>query len=79
MLQDVRRRAGGIAQVHAQGTRHVGKAPQSIQQSRDFNSRLKNLQKTLEKCLGEEDYESAARLRDEIKQLRQKLDELAVT
>jgi protein arginine kinase activator len=58
------------------GTRHVGKIPQSLKQSRDLTNRAHQLQKKLDKAVTEEDFESAARLRDEIKEVRQKLGEL---
>ena len=50
------------------GTRHVGKVPESLRQSRDLSDRLKLLQKKLAKAIEEEDFEEAAILRDEIKQ-----------
>ena len=50
------------------GTRHVGKVPESLRQSRDLSDRLKHLQKKLTKAIEEEDFEEAAILRDEIKQ-----------
>ncbi len=57
--------------------RHVGKAPQAfqqIQQTRDFTEKLKSLQKRLDKAVGDEDFEQAATVRDEINQTRAKLD-----
>jgi protein arginine kinase activator len=50
------------------GTRHVGKVPESLRQSRDLSDRLKQLQKKLAKAIQQEDFEGAAILRDEIKQ-----------
>ena len=58
------------------GTRHVGKIPQGLKQSRDLSNRAQLLQKKLDKAVNDEDFESAARLRDEIKEVRQKLGEL---
>ncbi|MBM3875845.1 MAG: excinuclease ABC subunit B [Verrucomicrobia bacterium] len=55
------------------GTQHKGKAPVSMQQFRDASGKLKQLQKRLEKAILEEDYETAAALRDEIRQAREKL------
>ena len=55
------------------GTKHAGKAPLALQQTRDAAAKLKQLQKRLEKAVAEEDYEGAAALRDEIKQTREKL------
>jgi protein arginine kinase activator len=51
------------------GTRHVGKVPESLRQSRDVSDRLENLQKRITKAIEEEDFEKAAILRDEIKQI----------
>jgi protein arginine kinase activator len=51
------------------GTRHVGKAPEALRQSRDTIDRLKSLQKKLVRAVEDENYESAAALRDEIKLL----------
>ena len=49
------------------GTRHIGKAPESLRASRESTDRLKSLQKKLAKAIDGEDYEAAAALRDEIK------------
>jgi protein arginine kinase activator len=52
------------------GIRHVGKVPHSLQQSKDYEDRVEALQSKLEKAVADEDFESAAVLRDEIKQVR---------
>ena len=51
------------------GTRHTGKAPEALRQSRDTAERLKLLQKKLAKAVESEDFEQAAKLRDELKHL----------
>jgi protein arginine kinase activator len=51
------------------GTRHVGKAPEALRVSRENADRLKQLQKKLAKAIEAEDFELAANLRDEIKQM----------
>jgi protein arginine kinase activator len=51
------------------GTRHVGKTPEALRQSRDTAERLKSLQKKLAKAIEAEDFEQAAQLRDELKQM----------
>ena len=61
------------------GTRHVGKVPESLRQSRDLSDRLKNLQKKLTKAIEEEDFEEAAILRDEIKQTTARASNPAAT
>ena len=49
------------------GTRHVGKTPEALRQTRENVDRLKNLQKKLAKAIETEDFETAASVRDEIK------------
>lgn len=61
------------------GTRHVGKVPAALQQTRDMADRLKTLQKKLEKAVADEDFEKAAVYRDEIKLMKEKLSELSAT
>lgn len=60
------------------GTRHVGKVPQVYKQSQDLADKLKSLQKKLEKAIAEEDFETAANLRDEVKAVRAQMNELTV-
>jgi protein arginine kinase activator len=59
------------------GTRHVGKVPESLRQTRDLSDRLTTLQKKLNKAIEDEDFEQAALLRDEIKQMSAQLSNLA--
>ena len=59
----------GLLKTMHKGTRHAGKVPESLRQSRDVSDRLKNLQKRITKAIEEEDFEKAAILRDEIKQI----------
>jgi protein arginine kinase activator len=59
------------------GTRHAGKIPQALQQSRDLSDKLKSLQKKLEKAVEDEDFEQAAATRDEIKVTKDKLGTLS--
>lgn len=58
------------------GTKHVGKAPQVLKQSQDLADKLKTLQKKLEKAISEEDFEAAVHLRDDISEVKTKLNEL---
>jgi protein arginine kinase activator len=69
----------GLLKTMHKGTKHIGKVPQSLQQSRDLSEKLKNLQKKLDKAVAEEDFEQAAQVRDEIKNTRDKLGELSAT
>jgi protein arginine kinase activator len=69
----------GLLKTMHKGTRHVGKVPQSLQQSRDLAERLKVLRKKLDKAVADEDFEQAAHLRDEIKQVTGRQGNLAPT
>jgi protein arginine kinase activator len=69
----------GLLKTMHKGTRHVGKIPQSQQQSRDLAERLKLLRKKLDKAVADEDFEQAANLRDEIKQVTSRQGNLAAT
>ncbi len=53
------------------GTRHTGKVPAALRASHDLEERLRVLQRKLEKAIGAEDFEQAALLRDEIRQIRE--------
>jgi protein arginine kinase activator len=66
----------GLLKSMHKGTRHVGKVPHVLQQSRDFAERLKGLQKKLDKAVADEDFEQAALVRDEMKMMREKLGTL---
>ena len=50
------------------GTAHVGKIPARAVRSIERESQMKTLQRDLRKAVAEEDYESAAQIRDRIKQ-----------
>ena len=60
--------AGLLKSMH-KGTRHIGKAPEALRATRENADRLKSLQAKLAKAIKDENYEQAATLRDEIKQL----------
>ena len=62
----------GLLKSMHKGTRHVGKAPEALKESRDTADKLKTLQKKLTKAIESEDFEQAAQLRDEIKQLSER-------
>jgi protein arginine kinase activator len=51
------------------GTEHVGKLPQRAHLAVERDDRMKALNEDLQKAVAEENYESAAALRDQIKQL----------
>ena len=57
------------------GTRHMGKIPERLHMSLVLNDRIRSLQDDLERAVEEENYESAAQIRDEIRQLEAKIEE----
>ena len=69
----------GLLKTMHKGTRHIGKVPEALRQNRDLSDRLKTLQKRLTKAVEGEDFEQAAKLRDEIKQTSSKLGHVAAT
>ena len=62
----------GLLKTMHKGTRHVGKAPETMKASVDTADRLRALQKKLEKAIESENFEEAAQLRDEIKQMAER-------
>jgi protein arginine kinase activator len=50
------------------GTAHVGKVPAAFRQSREQDEKLRSLQDDLAKAVEAEEFELAAKLRDEIRQ-----------
>lgn len=58
----------GLLKTMHKGTRHVGKTPEALRQTRDLSERIDVLQKRLTKAIEAEDFEQAAILRDEIRQ-----------
>jgi protein arginine kinase activator len=57
------------------GTSHVGKLPAHAQKTLALSDRMKTLTESLHKAVQEENYETAATLRDEIRQLENQLAE----
>ncbi len=55
------------------GTAHVGKVPQRAHRVGELSDRMRNLNESLQKAVAEENYETAASLRDQIKQLESEL------
>jgi protein arginine kinase activator len=64
---------GGLLKSMHKGTRHAGKVPESLRAKRDLAEQLQALQKKLNKAVEAEDFEQAAQLRDEIKELNSRL------
>ena len=64
---------GSLLKTMHKGGRHIGKTPEALRASRDHSDRLKLLQKKLAKAIETEKFEEAAQLRDEIKQMGDRL------
>ncbi len=57
-----------LENVHGE-TRHAGKTPRRLPQTRQAQSELIQVRKQLQLAITREDYEEAARLRDRIRQM----------
>ena len=55
------------------GTEHLGKVPQRAHRAVELNDRMRNLNESLQKAVAEENYETAASLRDQIKELENEM------
>jgi protein arginine kinase activator len=55
------------------GTEHIGKLPHRAHRSIQLHHRMRALNENLQKAVSEENYETAASLRDQIKQLESEL------
>ena len=60
---------GSLLKAMHKGTEHVGKLPQRAHREIELSDRMRVLTEDLEKAVAAENYESAAALRDQIKQL----------
>lgn len=66
-----------VLQTMHKGTRHVGKVPETQRQGHNLAAELKQLQQKLAKAIELENFEEAAVLRDEIKQITARLSQHA--
>jgi len=69
----------GLLKSMHKGTHHAGKVPEALRATREQSDRLKLLQKKLAKAIEDENFEQAAQLRDEIKQVTPRGTGLSVT
>ncbi len=63
---------GMLGNMH-KGTEHLGKVPEGRAKTRQLGSRMKTLRTELERAVADEDYEDAAKLRDEIKRVEEEI------
>ena len=61
---------GMLKQMH-KGTQHVGKVPKVLQAQMDFSKKIDTLAAQLQKAIETENYEEAAQLRDQMKELEE--------
>jgi len=64
---------GSLLKAMHKGTEHVGKLPERAQRSITLSHRMRALNENLQKAVAAENYETAASLRDQIKQLESEL------
>ncbi|MEY2546756.1 MAG: protein arginine kinase activator [Verrucomicrobiota bacterium] len=64
---------GTLLKAMHKGTEHVGKLPQRAFRAMELGDKMRALTENLEKAVAEENYETAASLRDEIKKLEAEL------
>jgi protein arginine kinase activator len=64
---------GALLKAMHKGTEHVGKLPERAQRSITLGHRMRALAENLQKAVAAENYETAASLRDQIKQLESDL------
>ena len=58
-------------------TFHIGKKPGPVKERDEFGPAIRNLEKSLRQAVAEENYETAARLKTELDELRRKQSEAA--
>ncbi|MBN8246687.1 MAG: UvrB/UvrC motif-containing protein [Verrucomicrobia bacterium] len=61
---------GALLQGMHKGTQHRGKVPPALRRAADHQAALARLEADLKAAIGREDFETAASLRDQIKQAR---------
>jgi len=62
----------GLLKAMHKRTSHAGKIPARLMRSIELDARMKQLQRDLAKAVAEEKYETAAHIRDQLKELEQK-------
>lgn len=60
---------GSLLKAMHKGTTHVGKIPARLMRTLELSARSKQLQRDLEQAVSDENYEQAAQLRDQLREL----------
>ena len=68
-----RKASGPLLKAMHKGTEHVGKLPERAARQMQLTDKMRTLNDHLEKAVAEENYETAATLRDQIKQLEHEM------
>jgi len=63
--------SGLLKAMHRGGTAHSGKIPSRLKKSTERNARMKAIRKELDAAVTAENYETAAQLRDQLRELEQ--------
>ena len=66
---------GNLLKAMHKGTHHTGKLPARVARLQEIAVRMKGLQDDLQKAVRAEDYENAASLRDQIRQLASQIED----
>lgn len=66
----------GLLKSMHKGLKHVGKVPKSMRASQDVSAKIQSLEKQLKAAIAAENFESAAVIRDQIKQTRKELNQI---
>ena len=72
---------GGLEQVFKtmhRGVRHTGKVPEKLRSTQELQDRARDLQSKLDEAVDHEKFEEAALLRDELKGVRDEIDQLSL-
>jgi len=68
---------GSLLKAMHKGTEHIGKLPERAQRTMALNQQMRALAENLQKAVADENYETAASLRDQIKQIEADLSNSA--
>ena len=68
---------GSLLKAMHKGTEHVGKLPERAQRTMALNQQMRALTENLQKAVADENYETAASLRDQIKRIEADLSNSA--
>lgn len=68
----------GLLKSMHKGLKHAGKVPKSMRVSQDMSAKIQSLEKQLKAAIAAENFETAAVIRDQIKQTKKELNQILV-